>query len=86
MRQQAVDVLTCGNDDDHESRFWWSQQRRSTGSHVEILSVFVYLKQLTCFVPSLCPPAHLQVNKGVTVVDLLSFARDLEAQTDLMVS
>lgn len=30
--------------------------------------------------------ASLQVNKGVTVVDLLSFARELEAQTDLMVS
>lgn len=28
---------------------------------------------------------YLQVNKGVTVVDLLSFARELEAQTDLMV-
>lgn len=27
----------------------------------------------------------LQVNKGVTVVDLLSFAKELEAQTDLMV-
>lgn len=58
----------------------------STSWHVEILFVFVYLNQLTCFVPSLCPPARLQVNKGVTVVDLLSFARDLEAQTDLMVS
>lgn len=28
---------------------------------------------------------YLKVNKGVTMVDLLSFARDLEAQTDLMV-
>lgn len=42
--------------------------------------------RLTYFVPPLCPPARLQVNKGVTVVDLLSFARELEAQTDLMVS
>lgn len=28
---------------------------------------------------------HLQVNKGVTQVDLLSYANELEAQTDLMV-
>ena len=28
---------------------------------------------------------HLQVNKGVTLVDLLSYANELEAQTDLMV-
>lgn len=33
----------------------------------------------------LLKPDYVQVNKGVTVVDLLSFARELEAQTDLMV-
>lgn len=32
------------------------------------------------------PFLYLQVNKGVTAVDLLSFARELEAQTDLMVN
>lgn len=41
--------------------------------------------ELYCVSPP-CAPARLQVNKGVTAVDLLSFARDLEAQTDLMVS
>ena len=28
---------------------------------------------------------HLQVNKGVTAVDLLTYMSELEAQTDLMV-
>lgn len=38
-----------------------------------------------CLHISFCLPACIQVNKGVTMVDLLSFARELEAQTDLMV-
>lgn len=53
-----------------------------------IMGVTVFLGGYTrCFHVSMeISFLYLQVNKGVTVVDLLSFARELEAQTDLMVN